>query len=82
VRSSRYSLEQKNLRAVAHGAAQTGGMKNLTETEKLLQNAQDIARRTFVDPSEAAVLAIFEELRAERDRMAWATDDRVGATVH
>ncbi len=53
-----------------------------TETEKLLQNAQDIARRTFVDPSEAAVMAIFEELRAERDRMAWATDDRVGATVH
>ncbi|WP_253861226.1 hypothetical protein [Achromobacter ruhlandii] len=53
-----------------------------TDTEKLLQNAQDIARRTFVDPSEAAVMAIFEELRAERDRMAWATDDRVGATVH
>lgn len=57
-------------------------MKNLTETEKLLQNAQDIARRTFVDPSEAAVLAIFEELRIERDRMAWATDDCAGATVH
>lgn len=54
----------------------------MTDTEKLLQNAQDIARRTFVDPSEAAVLAIFEELRIERDRMAWATDDRVGATVH
>lgn len=54
----------------------------MTDTEKLLQNAQDIARRTFVDPSEAAVMAIFEELRAERDRMAWAADDRVGATVH
>lgn len=54
----------------------------MTETEKLLQNAQDIARRTFVDPSEAAVLAIFEELRIERDRMAWATDDSAGATVH
>ncbi|CAB3908339.1 hypothetical protein [Achromobacter dolens] len=57
-------------------------MKNLTETEKLLITAQDMARRTFVDPSEAAVMAIFEELRAERDRMAWATDDRGGATVH
>ncbi|MGW8304340.1 MAG: hypothetical protein ACWGIK_00750 [Achromobacter pulmonis] len=57
-------------------------MKNLTETEKLLITAQDMARRTFVDPSEAAVMAIFDELRAERDRMAWATDDRVGATVH
>lgn len=54
----------------------------MTETEKLLINAQDIARRAFVDPSEAAVLAIFDELRAERDRMTWATDDRVGATVH
>lgn len=53
-----------------------------TETEKLLINAQDIARRTFVDPSEAAVLAIFEELRIERDRMAWAIDGRDSATVH
>lgn len=57
-------------------------MKKLTETEKLLNNAQDIARRAFVDPSEAAVLAIFDELRAERDRMAWATDGRESATVH
>lgn len=54
----------------------------MTETEKLLINAQDIARRAFVDPSEAAVLAIFDELRAERDRMAWATDGRDSATVH
>lgn len=54
----------------------------MTETEKLLQHAQDIARRTFVDPSEAAVLAIFEELRIERDRMAWATDGRDSAAVH
>lgn len=57
-------------------------MKNLTETEKLLQHAQDIARRTFVDPSEKAVLDIFDELRAERDRMAWATEGRDSATVH
>lgn len=54
----------------------------MTDTEKLLQNAQDIARRTFEDPSEAAVLAIFEELRIERDRMAWAIDGRDSATVH
>lgn len=57
-------------------------MKNLTETEKLLITAQDMARRTFVDPSEAAVLAIFEELRAERDRMAWESAEAAGATVH
>ncbi|RSE90768.1 hypothetical protein EGU54_32240 [Achromobacter aegrifaciens] len=54
----------------------------MTETEKLLINAQDIARRAFVDPSEAAVLAIFEELRIERDRMAWAIDGRESAAVH
>jgi hypothetical protein len=53
-----------------------------TETEKLLLNAQDIARRTFVDPSESAVMDLFRELCAERDRSAWATDDCVGATVH
>ncbi|MGK4923144.1 hypothetical protein ACSLUB_11460 [Bordetella hinzii] len=54
----------------------------MTETEKLLKEAAEVAKRTFVDPSEAAVLDIFRELCAERDRMAWATDDRVGATVH
>ncbi|MFY1939507.1 hypothetical protein ACOTCW_29200 [Achromobacter xylosoxidans] len=54
----------------------------MTETETLLQNAANIAKRTFIDPSETAVLEIFKELCAERDRMAWATDDRVGATVH
>lgn len=54
----------------------------MTDTEKLLQNAQDIARRTFVDPSEAAVMAIFEELRAERDRIAWESAEAAGATVH
>jgi len=54
----------------------------MTETEKLLQHAQDIARRAFADPSEKAVLDIFDELRAERDRTAWATDGRDSATVH
>ena len=54
----------------------------MTETEKLLNNAQDIARRTFVDPSEAAVMDLFRELCNERDRMAWATDGRDSATVH
>ncbi|MCG2597369.1 hypothetical protein [Achromobacter insuavis] len=73
---------QKERNALELAAGHTGGMKKITETEALLLTAQDIARRTFVDPSEAAVLAIFEELRIERDRMAWATDDRVGATVH
>lgn len=54
----------------------------MTETEKLLQHAQDIARRSFEDPSEKAVLDIFDELRAERDRTAWAIEGRQIASVH
>ncbi|MFJ1021001.1 hypothetical protein [Bordetella bronchiseptica] len=54
----------------------------MTETEKLLLNAQNIARRAFADPSEKAVLDIFNELRAERDRRAWQGSDAAGATVH
>ncbi len=54
----------------------------MNETEKLLKEAASIAKRTFLDPSEEAVLEIFKELCAERDRTAWATDGREYATVH
>ncbi|WP_185844199.1 hypothetical protein [Bordetella hinzii] len=54
----------------------------MTETEKTLKTAADIAKRTFIDPSEGAVLDIFRELCAERDRMAWASEGRDSATVH
>lgn len=54
----------------------------MTETEKLLKEAAEISKRTFVDPSEDAVLEIFKELCAERDRMAWEIDGREQATVH
>lgn len=54
----------------------------MNETEKLLKEAASIAKRTFLDPSEEAVLEIFKELCAERDRIAWATDGRESATVH
>ncbi len=54
----------------------------MNETEKLLKEAASIAKRTFLDPSEEAVLEIFKELCAERDRMAWAADGRESATVH
>lgn len=54
----------------------------LTETERLLIQAQDIATRRLADPSERAVMEIFDELRAERDRTAWATDGCESATVH
>lgn len=54
----------------------------LTETERLLIQAHEIASRRFESASERAVLDIFDELRAERDRTAWATDGRESAAVH
>jgi len=54
----------------------------MSETEKLLINAQDLARRVFETPSEKAVMDLFQELCAERDRMAWASEGRELATVH
>ncbi len=53
-----------------------------TETERLAMTAADIAKRIFVDPSEAAVLEFFRELCAERERMAWAAEGRQSATMH
>lgn len=55
---------------------------HLTETERLLINAQEIATRRFTNPSERAVMDIFDELRAERDRTTWATEGCEGAAVH
>lgn len=57
-------------------------MEKLTETENVLRHAEQIARRTFVEPSEQAILAVFDALLAERERMAWATEGRDRATVH
>lgn len=54
----------------------------LTETEQLLIHAQEIAARRFTSPSERAVMDIFDELRAERDRTSWALEDREAATLH
>lgn len=53
-----------------------------TETERLFIQAQDIANRRLGTPSERAVLEIFDELRAERDRMAWTTDGSDSTVVH
>ncbi|WP_454676474.1 hypothetical protein [Achromobacter marplatensis] len=55
---------------------------HLTETEQLLINAQEIAARRFTSPSERAVMDIFDELRAERDRTTWATEERESAIQH
>lgn len=57
-------------------------MDKLTETENVLRHAEQIARRTFTEPSEQAVLAVFDALLAERERMTWATEGRESAKVH
>lgn len=54
----------------------------MTETEKLLKEAAEVAKRTFVDPSEAAVLDIFRELCAERERMTCEADAHIAETLH
>ena len=54
----------------------------MTDTEKLLINARDIARRTFANPSEATVIELFQRLCAEQDARDWANDERDRATVH
>lgn len=50
----------------------------MTETEKLLRNAAEVAKRTFIDPTETAVLAIFHRLCDEADRQApgWSKGER------
>lgn len=54
----------------------------MTQTEQLLKSAADIAKRTFVDPTETAVLAIFHRLCDEVDRAApsWSEGER--ETLH
>ncbi|WP_182496269.1 hypothetical protein [Bordetella avium] len=42
----------------------------MSETEKLLETAQGIARRRFTDPSEKTVMELFQKLATERDRRA------------
>lgn len=54
----------------------------MTETERLLENAQDIARRRFAEPSEKTVMDLFHELTSERDRRAWEGGNAAGATIH
>ncbi|RIQ09832.1 hypothetical protein D0846_17510, partial [Bordetella avium] len=55
---------------------------NMSETEKLLNAAADMAKRRFIDPSESAVMDLFRELCAERERTAYDEPEHVGATLH
>lgn len=54
----------------------------MTDTENLLKQAQEIACRRFLEPSEKTVMDLFQELCAERDRRAWDTPETIGAAVH
>ncbi|WP_162835491.1 hypothetical protein [Bordetella avium] len=54
----------------------------MTDTEKLLETAEGIARRRFADPSEKTVMELFQELAAERDRRALESAEAFCATVH
>ena len=53
---------------------------DMTETEKLLTEAQDLALRAFPEPSQETVMELFRELCSERDRQRYEaveTDERV-----
>lgn len=54
----------------------------MTDTENLLKQAQEIACRRFLDPSEKTVMDLFQELCMERDRRAWDAPSATGAAVH
>lgn len=41
----------------------------MSQTEQLLQSAQEIARRTFEQPSDDAVMAVFHRLCLEADEL-------------
>ncbi|MGX9524321.1 hypothetical protein ACXHWJ_08460 [Alcaligenes nematophilus] len=61
---------QKELNAIESGFDQTGETEQgvvMTETEKILTQAEDIARRTFEEPTQQTVMQLFARLCDERD---------------
>lgn len=54
----------------------------MTETEKLLRNAADVAKRIFIDPSETAVLEIFRRLCCEQDEARMSRELEGHGVVH
>src|SRR5699024_3048323 len=56
---------QKELNAIESGFDQTGETEQgvlMTETEKILTQAEDIARRTFEEPTQQTVMQLFVRL--------------------
>lgn len=56
--------------------------KAMTDTEKLLEAAQELARRKFDDPSQETVMSLFLRLCEEYDRKVLQEPGPAGATVH
>lgn len=54
----------------------------MTETEKLLRNAADVAKRIFIDPSETAVLEIFRRLCCEQDEARLSREFEAHVAIH
>nr|WP_321328475.1 hypothetical protein [Alcaligenes faecalis] len=65
---------QKELNAIESGFDQTGETEQgvvMTETEKILTQAEDIARRTFEEPTQQTVMQLFARLCEEQDNRAF-----------
>ncbi|CUJ41834.1 Uncharacterised protein [Achromobacter xylosoxidans] len=54
----------------------------MTETETLLTQAQDIALRAFEDPTESAVMDIFRRLCCEQDEARMSRDMESRGVLH
>lgn len=52
----------------------------MTETERLLREATEIAKRHFLDPSEQAVMQIFSRLSFEQEAASSSFESYAGAT--
>lgn len=54
----------------------------MTETEKLLKVAAELAKGTFLDPTESAVIAIFQRLCCEQDEARLSRDMESRGVLH
>lgn len=55
----------------------------MTETEKLLTAAQDLALRAFEAPNQETVMELFRRLCDEEDRRKYETEEAIlGVTLH
>lgn len=54
----------------------------MTETEKLLKVAAELAKGTFLDPTETTVIAIFQRLCCEQDEARISRDMEHAGVLH